>query len=191
MVTQSGPKHDPLRRLDRRIEQARQPNADPAPTGELHREEGDPLATLRRRIEDAANPTERRDPPPLSDLLEAFEHARAMLDEPFGYLHDVDADGDPLEQMRCQIRRDADEIGRRGTIELPRAVAPERPDRDRQQTVSAGDGTDAVGRQVLEMLEDRDLDGAVRADAVRRLAGAIETGDRGEMREVLRLLIQG
>jgi len=196
VITESAPNQDPLRRLQQRIERAQHPSVDPAPTGPQREDDGDPLATLRRRIDEASDPDELREPagraapPPLSDLLEAFDHARALLRTPIGSVREVDAGEDPVETMDRQIAREADEIGRRRAIDLPRETAPAPTDGPESAAVPSGDGTSAVGREVLRMLADRDLPGGARAEAVRRLAAALESDDREDIRDVLRLLIQ-
>ena len=189
--TESPASDDPLRRLHRRITRAQQPSADRVLTEDLQSNEEDPLEVLKRRIDEASDPAsmlEPAAPPPIDELLEAFEHARALLDAPIGYLHDVDAD-DPIDRLHRQLDREADEIGRRPAIALPRTPTTDHPSTTDRPT--DGDGTAAVGREVLAMLADRDLPGQTRAEAVRRLALAIESGNTAELREVLRLLIRG
>lgn len=138
----------------------------------------------------AAEPTATNAPPePLASLLEAIEEART-LPEPAAYRRTWD---DPLEEIRRRMRgEETGEQAQRADQRTPRrsedsATLPERATRPSPADDAAG----VVGRRVLELLEQRPLEGPARARAVALLAEQIDHPDPDQLREILGLLVEG
>ncbi len=185
---------DPLAKLRRRIEQARQPDIDRRAVP-AEAEDGDPLERLRRRIDEASEPALDG---PMAELYETIRHARELLDASLGYATDVEAD-DPIDRLERQMERESEAIGRRPVVEFRRASAPSETAGTAggsEPTTSAAptsetDSTAALGHEVERLLERRDLPGPTRAEAARRLANQIEHPDPDALRDILELLIAG
>lgn len=193
------PNEGPLADLQRRIDRARA--VDPPARSRAATESGEhPLELLRRRIEAAHDPAAPSDsgyrqraasaPPPLDALYDHIANAREALRSGAAPTPDPNRPaGDPLQVLRGRIQHEIDELGARSTIDLPR-----QPNRSQREELSSEAAPTSnvearLGRELLEMLAERPLPGADRADAVSRLAAALEAPDRERLREVLRILV--
>lgn len=191
---QASSQTDPLAKLRRRIERARQPNID-GPAVPADADDGDPLERLRRRIDEASQPVLDG---PMAELSDTIRHARELLDASLGYATEVEADA-PVDRLERQMQREAEAIGRRPVVEPRRASAPsdsgEAGGRPASATstpsTSETGATAALGREVERLLEQRDLPGSARAEAARRLASQINNPDPDALRDILELLIAG
>jgi len=184
----------PLQTLCRRIESARQLR----PVRETVEENAsDPLATLRGRIESASELEVRneRAPPagPLAQLLATIDRARRAtaaddFDRPERQEPST-ATGDPLQRLHRRIASAIEAVGARSSVDLSPRTGALHSAPNRREGTETGEVEARVGREVLEMLAARELSGDVRAEAVRRLADAVDDPDSEAIRDVLRLLI--
>ena len=148
-----------------------------------------PLEWLEARLAEASNPTMwaetllesiRHAEGPLAELDDWMRRARDLKAPADGYPEDVGADGaDPVERLQAAIQREIDEMGSRRSV-LERDSATQQP---------VSDAEAAVGREVLNMLENRDLSGAARSEATRQLATALQDPDEEALRRVLEILL--
>lgn len=195
------PAESPLEKLLRRIEDARE--LSPVRT-DAAVDAPDPLEAIRRRVESAADFELSADAPappaePLQRLEDRIDRARRKTAN--GSLEPATPDrppssatGDPLQRLRRLLANEIEELESRSTVDLsPRTETSARSQTAESSGVSAAEHgenvTERVGREVLALLEDQPLPGRVRAEAVRRLADALDDPDRESVRGVLRLLL--
>lgn len=184
----------PLETLRRRIESARRlrPLQE---TAEV--DSSDPLEALRRRVESASDLEVRAERSaaagPLGQLLATIDRARRATARGTVELEELEepstAAGDSLQRLHRRIRTEIEALGARTAVDLSPRTGQTPRDGTAPEAPATGGVEARIGREVLEMLADRELSGSVRVDAVRRLAEAVDDPDSDQIRDVLRLLI--
>lgn len=191
----------PLVDLRRRIERARGPG-ESGPSLDTPSAEGEnPLDLLRRRIESAARsplPEAGRferlaiaAPAPLDELYRSIATARRTLGE-WNLDEELEREPnlvDPVEAFSSRIDREIARIGGRRALSLPRS-SPDASRADRRRSEVGSEELEArLGRELLDLLAERDLPGSARAEAVALLVRAIDRPEPDRLREVLRVLL--
>jgi hypothetical protein len=192
------PDDDPLEQLEAQIRRGAvtgpvQPRAEPRA-----RQASDeaPLKWLEARLEEASDPAMwaeilldsiRHAEGPLADFDDWIRRARDLETPAEGYPEEIDAENDgPVERLQAAIQHEVETIGGRSSV-----VTRESPSSSDTATAQpAPSNAEAViGREVLKMLENRDLSGSARSEAARLLATALQEPDEETLREVLEILL--
>lgn len=175
---------DPLDRLRERIERAGVTRPPPPAVDESD----DPLETLEARLQRASSLSAEAGP--LGRLREAVERARRTTSPTPPPDHWASSDeADPLVHLRQAIRTEADWIGSRPPVQLPRAVRSETESTERPAESTGSSLEAVVGREVLRALADEPLAPEDRRRAIERAAALVDDPDETGARELLRLLV--
>ncbi|GEM_PF-6726879 len=155
-----------------------------------------PLDWLEARLAEASDPATwaevlldsiRHAEGPLAELDDWIRQAGDLKTSAEGYPEDVATrGGDPIERLQAAIEREIEEVGGRSSMLNRNKTSRSTQSSTTQQTVGA---EAAVGREVLTLLESRDLSGEARSEAARLLAAAIQEPDEDALREVLEILL--
>ena len=187
---------DPLEQLEAQIRRG-------TITGPVRRRNGRPtsdeapLDWLEARLAEASDPATwaevlldsiRHAEGPLAELDTWIQRARQIERPGEGYPEEVDASSeDPLERFNAAVQHEIEEIGGRPTVST-RERTGESTDSARPAK-SATNAEAVIGREVLKLLQKRDLSGEARSEAARLLAAAIQEPDEDALREVLEILL--
>jgi hypothetical protein len=189
------PDDDPLEQLEAQIRRGAvtgpvQPRAARRASDEA------PLKWLEARLEEASDPATwaeivldsiRHAEGPLAEFDDWIRRARDLETPAEGYPEEIDAENDgPIERLQAAIQREVEAIGGRSPVVTREST----PSSDTASTRPAASNAEAVvGREVLKMLENRDLSGSARSEAARLLASALQEPDEETLREVLEVLL--
>lgn len=173
---------DPLDKLRERIDRAKTAEPPPPPRDTSD----DPLEALEMRLDRASGvPVESG---PLQRLREAVERARRATAPAPPPEHWSDrGEDDPLRRLRQRLDTEAEWIGRRSSVELPRDVSVTEETAD--TATSTSDLESVVGREVLRVLGDEPLSPEDRRRAIERAAELVEEPDGEGARGLLQILL--